>query len=166
MKLSEIDAALIRFADTLSPAEISIKIDGVLTPEQVAARTSKILMSRDWLDQTQQDRLVTMKMRQLIVELEEMPRTTRNAEVLIKALDTLGNRLDRRIQATEQDLSRLYAFQGAVMLDAVMSAIQSVRPLTESTTPPTDAEWTDAVEVGIRHAQLELAKHEGEGEDS
>lgn len=174
MKLSELDQALLRYADTLSPKELSAKIDFMLTPEQVAARISQLLEARDWLDRAQQDRLVTLKLRQLIVELEEAPRTTRNAEVLIRALEALGNRLDRRMEATERDLQRLYAFQGAVMLDAVSAALNAVRttltatPRKElpalasppSTDPDADGRWDEITEIALRRAQTEIGKHE------
>lgn len=160
MKLSEIDAVLVRYADSLSPAQISFKIEGALSPEQVMTRIGQLLDSPDWLTAAQQDQLVTLKMRQLVVELEEMPRTARNAEILIRALEAVGNRLDKRQAATERDLSTLYAFQGAVMLDAIQKALDYMKKTLTAADKIDPAEWDTALSAAMRFAQMEVASHE------
>lgn len=160
MKLSEIDAVLVRYADSLSPAQISFKIEGALSPEQVMTRIGQLLDSPDWLTAAQQDQLVTLKMRQLVVELEEMPRTARNAEILIRALEAVGNRLDKRQAATERDLSTLYAFQGAVMLDAIQKALDHMKKTLTAADKLDPAEWDTALSAAMRFAQMEVASHE------
>lgn len=166
MKLSEIDAALIRYADTLSPAQISFKIEGILSPEQVMARIGQLVDTPDWLSSARQDQLVTLKMRQLVVELEEMPRTPRNAEILIRSLEALGHRLDQRSAATQQDLSTLYAFQGAVMLDAIQSAIGHLKESVTALTDLSQDEWDTLLSQALRHAQMEISKHEEHPDES
>lgn len=126
-KLSDIDALIVRYADSLSPQQIAFKLEGALTPEQVMVRIGQLLDSPDWLSTAQQDQLVTLKMRQLVVELEEMPRTTRNAEVLLRGLEAIGARLEKRQAATSADLSRLYAFQAAAMVDAIEKALKMIQ---------------------------------------
>ena len=160
MKLSEVDQVIVRYADTLSPAELSFKIDGVLSPEQVMARIGRLLESREWLDSAQQDRLVTLKMRQLIVDLEEMKLSPRVAETLIRALESLGVRLERRTQATERDLHTLYAFQGAVMLDAINAAMAHMRGSITALDGVSEEAWDAAMEASIRFAQLEIGRYE------
>lgn len=162
MKLSEIDQALIRYADTLSPQAISFKIEGVLSPEQVMSRIAQLADTADWLTAAQQDQIVTMKMRQIIVELEEMPRNTRNAEVIINALDRLGNRLDKRMETTEKDLSTLYAFQGRAMLDAMEKALAFMRGRLTGSDKLSQKEWDDALESAMHFAQMELSRHDPE----
>jgi len=160
MKLSEVDQVLVRYADTLSPQAISFKIGGILTPEQVMSRIAQLLETTDWLTAAQQDALVTMKMRQLIVELEEMKLSPRVAEIMIRALESLGARLEKRQVATEKDLSTLYAFQGVVMLDAITIAMNHMKAKLTKGDPVEEQEWDDAMVDGIRFAQMELAKHE------
>lgn len=161
MKLSEIDQALIRYADNMSPQAISFKIEGALSPEQVMSRIAQLTNTADWLTAAQQDQIVTLKMRQIIVELEEMPRNTRNAEVIINALDRLGNRLDKRRETIEEDLSTLYAFQGRAMLDSIEKALAYIRSAL-SLDEKSQAEWDGALETAMHFAQMELAKHDPE----
>lgn len=163
-KLSEIDQALIRYADTLSLNAISFKLGGILTPEQCGARITQLLDAPDFLSAAQQDQLVTMKMRQLIVSLEEMTLTSRTAEVIIRALEAVGSRLDRRAEATEKDLSTLYAFQGTVLLEAVSIAIGHMRSTLTSGEAVSEKQWDNAMESALRFAQIELSKHEQEEE--
>lgn len=160
MQLSEIDAVIVRYADTLSPAQIAHKIEGALTPQQVLTRIGQLLETSDWLTLAQQDMLVTLKMRQLVIELEEQPRTSRNAEILIRALEAVGNRLDKRQAATQQDLAQLYAFQGRVMLDAIQRALDHMKKSLTNSAAIEPAEWDAALTQALRAAQLEVDKHE------
>jgi hypothetical protein len=159
MKITEIDEALIRYADLMSAADISFKIGGILNPQQVLARIAVLCDAPDYLTAVQQDQLVTQKMRIIIGELMDRPRTDRNAEVLINALEKLGARLDKRQKATEEDLSQLYAFQGSVLVNAMeqydkyMQAALGIDALT----------WNAHKEAALRHAQREIMSHEASG---
>ena len=158
-KLSEVDQVIIRYADTLSAEAIAFKIEGLMTPVQVLSRIAFLLETPDRLTQLQQDQLITLKMRQLVVQFEEMPLTARNGEVMLRALEAIGARLDKRAASTQKDLSSLYAFQGTIMLDAIGVALEHMRGvLTASGTEP--GTWDDALESGLRFAQIELSKHE------
>ena len=161
-KLSEVDQILIRYGDTLSAQALSYKIQGILTPEQVMARIAYLVETPDRLTQLQQDQLVTLKMRQIVVELEELPRTTRNAEVILQGLEKIGNRLDRRQESTERELSSLYAFQGTVLLDAINVAMAHMRGAITQGNELAEEQWDNALESAIRFAQIELSKHEAE----
>lgn len=159
--LTDLDAIIVRYADTLSAEQISFKLEGALTPKQVIARISYLTETPDWLTLTMEDALVTRKMRNLVNELEEQPRTARNAEILVRALEAVGKRLDNRMAATEEDLSKLYAFQGTLMLDAIKATLDHMRDkLTgfgaDKISP---AEWDRALESGMKLAQLEVEKH-------
>lgn len=160
MKLSDIDKVLLRYADSRSPAELSLITGGMLTPEECAARVSMLLEQGDWLTRTQQDALVTMKMRMLISEMEDQPRTTRNAEVLIRALEVLGNRLDKRAAATEQDLQRLYSWQGELLIDAIVNVLTHMRRRLPDVAAIPEHEWRQVVDEGIRRAGALFASHE------
>lgn len=166
MKIADIDRVLLRYADSRSPAELSLLVQNVLTPEECAARVSSLLEKSDWLSMTQQDALVTLKMRQLISELEDQPRSTRNAEVLIRSLEVLGNRLEKRAQATESDLTRLYQWQGELFIEAIMVVMEHVQRrvpeiiVANLGKAPSEAQWNEITEEGIRRAGALLASHE------
>ena len=161
-KLSEIDQVLIRYADTLSANAISFKIGGILTAEQVASRIAQLLDTPDRLTELQQDQLVTLKMRQLVVQFEEMTLTARTGEVMLRALELIGNRLDKRSESTQKDLSTLYAFQGTVLLDAVSIAMAHMRGAMTASSPQAEVEWDNALESAIRFAQIELSRHDAD----
>lgn len=156
--LSDIDAIIVRYADTLSPEQIAVKLEGAFTPEQVLNRIYQLTATPDWLTLTMEDALVTRKMRNLVNELEEQPRTARNAEILVRALEAVGKRLDNRMAATEQDLTKLYAFQGAAMLDAILATLTHIRE--KINVEIDDETWNNALESGMRVAQIEVSKHE------
>ena len=160
LKMSEVDQVLIRYGDTLTLTQLSYKIEGLLTPEQCGARLSQLLETPDWMTAAQQDQLITQKMRLVIVELEERTRTDRNAEVLISALEKLGARLDKRAQATERDLTQLYAFQGTVMLEAIDEALTYMKGLITSGKQITEETWDRALEGALRMAQMTLAGYD------
>ena len=137
-----------------------MKVEHALTPAQCRSRIAQLLSSPDWLTAAQQDQLVTMKMRKLISQLEGMNLTARVAEVLIRALEGLGARLDKRSEATERDLSQLYSFQGTVLLDAVSIAMNHMRDALAAGDAELEREWDAHLENAIRFAQVELSKHD------
>lgn len=156
VSLRDVDAILIRYADTESATAISFRIEGILTPRQVAARIDHLLEVPDRLTAIQQDQLITLKMRQLVVELEELPRTTRNAEVLFAGLERIGNRLDKRQESTEKELNSLYAFQGRAFLEAITDALEYMKERLTNAEAIDPAEWDASLEAGIRRAQIKL----------
>lgn len=156
MKIADIDRILLRYADSHSPAELSLMVKGALSPAECSARVASLLEKQDWLTMTQQDALVTLKMRQLIAELEDQPRSTRNAEVLIRALETLGNRLEKRATAIESDLNRLYAWQGQLLMEALTIIVEHLQARLSLD----GDDFKDAVEEGMRRAGALLASHD------
>lgn len=161
--LSEIDQTLIRYGDTESAEALSFRIKGLLSPAQCAARLTILLDTPDWLTAAQQDQLVTQKMRMLVVKLEEMMVDTPNAriaEVLGAQLERIGTRLDKRSEATEKDLTTLYAFQGSVLLEAVTISLNHMKTALTGGDEIAEAAWDAALESAIRLAQIELSRHE------
>lgn len=156
MKLSEVDEVLVRYADIESATAISFRLNGEFSPEWVAARIQTILDTPDWLTAARQDQLVTTRMRMTISKMEDLPFTTRTAEVLVNALEKLGNRLDKRKEATEADLHKLYAFQGTVLLDSMEKYDQYMR----QSLGIAEDEWNKHKEKAIRFAAAEIARHE------
>lgn len=164
MQLSDIDKVLVRYGDTLSPAQIAVKLKGVLTPEQVLARLHKLTETPDWLSAAQEDQLITLKMKVIVQELSELPLTARNAEVILKGLSEIGNRLDRRLSATEADLNKHYAFEGMVLLDMTQSAITFMRDVILSGKQLSEASWDEHMMGALRQAELTMGAHESDAE--
>lgn len=159
--MAEADEVLIRYADTESPAAISFRLKGELSPSQVRARIISLTEATDWLSSAQEDRLLTLKMKQIINELMGQNLTARNAEVILNGLEKVGNRLDKRSAATEADLMRLYAFQGAAMLDTVNEAMAIVRAqIGVGNIPSTELEWDALLETAIRASKFKIAELE------
>jgi hypothetical protein len=154
--LAEMDQVIIRYADTLSAEMISFKLDGDMTPEQVLARRQQLLEIPDALTALQQDQLISLKMRQLVVELEEMPRTARNAEVILRGLEGIGKRLDQRISTNTEDLEKHYAFEGQALLGAVVAALAHMRGSLTGADKISETEWDAHMEKALRFAQLSI----------
>lgn len=162
--LREVDAILIRYADTESAEAISFRIEGILTPKQVAARIDQLLAAPDRLSMLQQDQLITLKMRQVVNQLEETMSgghvTARTAEVVLGGLEKIGNRLDKRQESTERELKSLYAFQGVAFLDAVIEALNFIKQNAVGADKIPEEEWDRHLENATRKAQLSLAVHD------
>lgn len=158
--MAEIDQTLIRYADTLSLNALSFKIEGILSPEQCGARLVQLLDSPDWLTAVQQDQLITHKMRLAIIQLEEQLPSARNVEVLVNALEKLGNRLEKRVAANEADLSKLYAFQGQVLMETIDEVLAYMRGVVTDGNTVAAEQWDAALETAIRRAQIKLSSYE------
>lgn len=158
--MAEIDAELIRYADSESAQAISFRIKGLLTPEQVITRIAQLTTSPDWLTATMQDNLITLKMRQLVARFEELPLTARNGEILLRGLEAIAKRLDQRQEATQKDLTSLYAFQGQAFLEATETFGNHLRESILALTDIDADEWDRHVETALRKTQIKLATHD------
>jgi hypothetical protein len=162
LTMQEIDAILIRYADTASAAELSFRVQGALNPKQVLTRIDMLLEVPDRLTQLQQEQLLMLKLRQLIVNLEEMTLTPRVAEVLRGTIDSLFARLDKRVASSTQELNQLYAFQGVAMLESITEALNFMKGILSSEYDVPEDAWDNAMVQGIRHAQMKLASYEAD----
>jgi hypothetical protein len=156
MKLTDVDDVLLRYADTESAQAISFRLKGEFTPEWVAHRIVVLLDTPDWLTAAQQDQLITQKMRIAIARMGDLKFTTRTAEVLINSLEKLGSRLDKRAEATEADLHKLYAFQGSVLVDSLEEYDAHMR----KSLGINKDEWDRHKETAIRAASQVIERHE------
>lgn len=131
-ELSRIDEEILRYADSMSPEEISQRWNGVIEPEQVAARTKQLLKSRKWLTQAQEEELVLLRLRNTLTMIEKAMSDSGmidldTAMVQLRFLKELGNRLDKRRAATQVDLET-YDMNVARQLGRVLDlTIESLR---------------------------------------
>ena len=140
MSESKVDDTLLRYADSKSPEEISRMLSGMISPEQVAARTKALLKSRDWLEEKEQERLVFYKLRALLASLEGQHLDLANAKVQLALIKQIFDRLDVAQQRSDDILDRYNANVGRAMIAAydialahIGGAIRDVLPLEEWT---------------------------------
>jgi len=155
-KPSNIDDTILKYADSMSPDEISMSLGGVISPAAVAARTQSLLKAKDWLTEAQEDQLVTLRMKELVYGITS--NDYKYLDVKLRALIALGDRLDKRKKATEVDLNMLYGNQGALLGRVVDMALSYMRGALREEVD--GARWDDLVAEAVTVAQAEIAKHE------
>ena len=88
-KPSNIDDTILKYADSMSPDEISMSLGGVISPAAVAARTQSLLKAKDWLTEAQEDQLVTLRMKELVYGITS--NDYKYLDVKLRALIALGD---------------------------------------------------------------------------
>lgn len=159
MEISRLDDKMLSMADSRSPKEISQALGGVITPTRVAARIKELLETRDWLTETQQDQMVSMKMKKLLARLEENSQnfiTDDAAKVQLAALKAIGERLDKRRAATQVDLNTYHVNVGREMARVYDIALSYMKGALRDAIDP--AAWDEAATEAMIHARGELAK--------
>lgn len=159
VELNWMDNTILRYSTSLSPEDISRKLNGVMSPERVAARAKELLSSANWLTMVEQEQALILRLQSILNDLEEV--RTRgdydNAEIQLRYLKEIGNRFDKRRQANAVDLNTLYGNQAQMMLRAIDKAISYLRGAFRE---KIDQEaWDEALREGMMHAQEELEKH-------
>lgn len=92
-------------ADRMSFEEMSNELGGVIKPAAIAAKLSELLKAPDWMSAAQEDRLLTIRLSQILATLEERFQNVETMTLQLKLLKELGNRLDKRQAATQLDLN-------------------------------------------------------------
>jgi hypothetical protein len=124
LELNKLDERIIQLADHMSPEEISRELGGALSAAHVAARAKQLLKSRDWLTASEQDEIVTWKMRRILSELEKRHLDYDGAKVQLGLLKAIGERLDKRRAATLEEISSLHNNQAQIMYEAIRVMIE------------------------------------------
>lgn len=155
---NKVDATIYQFADSESPAEISRRLGGVISPQAVAARTQTLLASKDWLTTQQEGQLIDLRLRKILVTLEDRFLDIDSAMMQLKLLKEMGNRLDKRAASTSLNLDSLYGNQGKLMAKAYDIALSYIKGALREQIDPD--KWDELAKEALGHAQAELAKHE------
>lgn len=151
-----LDVKLLQLADSHSPEEIGERLR--LSPKAVAARITELLKMRDWLTAAQEDALITLKMKRILVQLEDRYLDLDNAMMQLRLLKEIGNRLDKRQAATSVDLSTYNQNVGRVLGQVVDSSLAYMKgALREQVDPEL---WDTLVMEAMQHARTEIAKNE------
>lgn len=124
LTLSQLDERLLLLSDSHSPEEISRELGNVISPARAAVRIKELLKARDWLSAAEQDEIVTWKMRRILQKLEGQYFDEKNAAIQLSALKAIGERLDKRRAATEDEKNALYANQAQIMFDAIRAVTE------------------------------------------
>lgn len=157
-----VNDTILRYGDSRSLEELSAMLGGILSPAEVGAHAQKLLSSRNWLTAAQKDQAVTLKMQDLLTELEDLGNGGLDRDKILglrlRALKEIGARLDRRRAATEVDLNTYDANVGRVIgrvVDQTLSYMKGA--LREKVDPDL---WDSLVIEAMRDARAEIAKHE------
>ena len=153
VKRSALDERLLRLARR-SPVEIAAETG--LEPAVVAARVAELLDSRDWLSDRQEERLLIVEASLLkdraVEALDglEGSEFAQVANVVLRSLKLVADRLDSRRKLVDSDLERITEAHARLFGEAFDIALRSVvRVLGEGV----DADVVDAaVEDGLRAA--------------
>src|SRR3954471_10594880 len=157
-----VDDTILSLAASHSPEEISEALAGRVPPATIAAHTQTLLKSKNWLTATQEDRLVTIRLNNMLADLERRGWDLDSVKVRLSILKEIGNRLDKRTAATDEDLNKLYGNQGRIMAQAFDLALSFMKGALREAVDP--ERWEEAKAEGLRHAQLELSRYQSEDE--
>lgn len=149
-----IDEQILRLADTCSPEEISLIIGGILSPARVAARTADLLKAQDWLTERQQEQLVLRNMRVILRRLSGPHMDLDTAKVSLQYLKAIGDRLDKRAAANEQDLQTYNDNVGRQLGHVVDMALSYMKGALREEVDPD--RWDELVLEALDLAQAEI----------
>lgn len=154
--LSKIDQTILRYCDSESAEEISRRLGGVVTPERVAALKEQLLGSKNWVTAAQQDELVLYRLRNILAQLEERYLDLDSAMVQLRLLKEIGNRLDKRREATQIDLETYDANVAREMTRAYDIALGYMKGALRGEIDPDI--WDEVARDALAHAGREVAK--------
>jgi hypothetical protein len=156
---SALDEKLLRLARR-SPVEISEQTG--LEPAAVAARIAELLESRDWLSDRQEERLLLVEAAALKDRAFEALDGTEGAEfaqvanVVLRSLKLVGERLDARRKLVDSDIERITSSHAKMFGEAFDVALAHVVSVLGE---GLDQELIDAaVADGLRAAGEVLSK--------
>ena len=144
-----------------SPAEIA-EVTG-LEPGYIAERIAYLLDSKDWLTDRQEERLLLIEAGSLKDKafgmLEDVgPQEFAGvANVVLKSLRLVSERLDARRKLVDDDIERITAAHAKVFAEAFDAALQFiVAGFKAFDGVPSDGEVDELVEQGLRRASAVL----------
>lgn len=156
LELSHIDQAILRYADSESPEEIANRLGGVVTPERIMAIKEELLKSKKWLTLAQKEEIVLLKMNAILAKLEGQYLDLDNAKVQLSILKEIGNRLDKRLSATQVDLETYDMNVARAMSRAFDVALGYMKGALRGEI--NEDLWDEVAKDALAHAGREAAK--------
>lgn len=153
-----VDDTILRFADSMSPVEISQKLGGIVSPEAVASYTQRLLEQRDWLTENQEARIIELKLKRILSQLEEQFTSLDNAKVQTMLLREIGNRLDKRIATRNDDLNTYNQNVGRALAEAVDVYFAYIKGALRDEIDP--ARWEELSAEAMVHVRSKIAERE------
>ena len=154
-----LDEKLLRWADHMSPEQISEKLGGTLSPAKVRLRIEELVGTTFWLDDAKREQITLWKMHRLLERIENMIGAEfdlDNMKLQLATLKEIGNRLDKRRAALDVDLER---YDRNVALEMVRVFDLSMAYLKGALRGDIDPDhWDQAVRDALMHAQAEVMK--------
>lgn len=154
--LSKIDQTILRYCDSESFEEISHRLGGVITPERVAAQKTKLLATRGLVDAAEQEELVLYRLRRILAQFEQQTLDNDNAMVQLRYLKEIGNRLDKRREATQVDLETYDLNVAREMVRVYDIALGYMKGALRGEVDP-DA-WDELAREALAHAGREVTQ--------
>ena len=163
LEKSSLDEKLLSLARR-SPVEIA-ELTG-LEPQYVAERVSHLLDSKDWLTDRQEERLLLIEAGTLKDKAFDMledvgPQEFAGvANVVLKSLRLVSERLDARRKLVDADIDRITVAHAKLFAGAFDAALRFiVAGFKAFDGVPADSEVDDLVEQGLRRAESVLNEH-------
>lgn len=157
-KRSEVERKILRMSASHSPEEISRALGGTVSPARVAALTQTLLKQKNWLSSAQEDLQISWELRDVLDQMRNGFQDLDALKAQVTVLKLIGERLERRTRATQDDLNVLYANQGRIMAQAFDLALSYMKGALRDDIDP--EKWDEAQREGLYHAQAELMKHQ------
>lgn len=163
LEKSSLDEKLLSLARK-SPVEIA-ELTG-LEPGYVAERVAYLLDSKDWLTDRQEERLLLIEAATLkdkafgMLEAVGPQEFAGVANVVLKSLRLVSERLDARRKLVDEDIDRITVAHAKMFAEAFDSALRFiVQGFKAFDGVPSNAEIDDLVEAGLRRAEGVLNEH-------
>ena len=156
------DILLKAAADGRSPQEME-RISGI-PAAQAVQHVKQLLDSRDVWDEHQQRQLLLNELHELKDSLRDQALKAKDldsARLLLKALETIGKRLDAQQQTLDANVIKLSEYQQGILLRAMDSALAFAKEQLAERYPQISAiELQELVADGLVRAKYELMEEE------
>ncbi len=156
------DILLKAAADGRSPMEME-RISGI-PAAQAVQHVKQMLDSRDVWSEHQQRQLLLNELHELKDSLRDQALKAKDldsARLLLKALETIGKRLDAQQQTLDENVIKLSEYQQGILLRAMDSALQFAKDqLAERYPQISTIELQELVADGLVRAKYEIMEEE------
>lgn len=156
------DILLKAAADGRSPMEME-RISGI-PAAQAVQHVKQLLESRDVWTEHQQRQLLLNELHELKDSLRDHALKAKDldtARLLLKALETIGKRLDAQQTVLDDNMIKMSMYQQTVLLKAMNTALDfAKKELAERYPQITKAELEDLVAEGLQVAKYQIMQEE------
>ena len=158
---SSIEDKMLAYAASHSPAEISRLLGGVVTPEEVASRTVRLLHDRDWLSLAQKRQLAYIEMQEIVASFRDWARDGSKdaAEIVLRGTQQIMKFLDKDQASLSEMQVTITAAYAARMGEAISLALDALLSLLRTKgLEISDEEMVEALKVVMPIAFNEIDK--------